>query len=310
MELTAKSQAMSLHAWRAVAEGDRAPSLAEQFSLDRSGYHLRASRDVGSIMLDDPAGFLGVVGANAVQLAETTVEPSTTPYPNWSLLPPLLLLLAGFAVWRYRHDRVVLTTLAAIAVPVVTVLTYFVQDRYLIASAALGVHARRSRRARAAPAVGRRRGRHHARAPRGLDRHRPLQPDRGLVPSERAQPRAPAGRSVDRPPLRCRRPRHGHEPGCRLLRGTATSSRSPTRPGRVVAFGRHYGVRYLVVDRANTVRYRPQLAPLLAGRPGPGLHAVYGGGARNPSTVVYELVPRPPTFRGSVPRLDHVGEGS
>ena len=75
-------------------------------------------------------------------------------------------------------------------------------------------------------------------------------------------------------------------------------------PRQVVAFGRHYGVRYLVVDRGNTVRFRPQLASLLSAHPGPGLKRVFGGRAPYTGVVVLELVPRPPKFRGEIPLLD------
>jgi hypothetical protein len=75
-------------------------------------------------------------------------------------------------------------------------------------------------------------------------------------------------------------------------------------PTRVAEFGRHYGVRYLVVDRGNTVRFRPQLAPLMGPDPGPGLRRVFGGRAPSPGTVVLELAPRPPAFDGEVPLLD------
>lgn len=307
-ELTAKSNAMSLDAWRALAGGDRAPSLAEQFSLDRSGFRLRTPRDVGDIVRDDPIGFLDVVRANAGQLVTTVAEPSTTPYPNWSLLPVALVGLAAFGAWRYRHDRVVLATLSAVAVTVATPLSYFVQDRYLIPAAAL---------ASALVAIG------ALALPRrwigvtvvatfvllvsstatGL--YSPV--DGWFHPNARSPERELVGRWIAR---------HS-EPGDFVM-GTSPVvgyyARRKIVPvpyasrSQVVAFGRHYGVRYLVVDRSNTVRFRPQLAPLLAGHPGPGLRAVYGGHVATPSTVIYELVPRPPRFHGLVPLLDHIGE--
>jgi hypothetical protein len=303
-QLTTKSQTMSTHAWRALAGGDRAPSLAEQYRLDPSGHRFRTPRDVSSIMRDDPVGFFSVVGANARELAATTLEPSTTPYPNWVLLPSALLLFAGFAVWRYRHSRVVLATLAAIAVPIVTTLSYIVIDRYLIASAALmcalvavGLLALPRRWITVAIVgtfvlLG-------SSAAVGL-----YSPTEGWFhPNVRNPEKKVVGRWIG----------EHSEPGDFVMGTSQVVGYYAGRdivpvpyasPRQVVAFGRHYGVRYLVVDRGNTVRFRPQLASLLSAHPGPGLKPVFGGRAPYTGIVVLELVPRPPKFHGAIPLLD------
>lgn len=303
-QLTAKSQAMSVGAWRALAAGDRAPSLAEQYRLDPSGYRFRASRDVSSIMRDDPVGFLGIVGANARELAAQTLEPSTTPYPNWVLLPPALFLLAAFAAWHYRHQRAVLATIAAIAVPIVTTLSYIVIDRYLVASAALlcalvavGVLAL-PRRWITVAIVG---TFVLLRSSTAVVLYSPT--EGWFHPNVRNPEKQVVGRWIGE-----------HSAAGDLVMSTSQvigyySDRDIVpvpyaSPRRVVAFGRHYGVRYLVVDRGNTVRFRPQLASLLSNDPGPGVKAVFGGRAPHPGIVVLELVPRPPKFHGAVPLLD------
>lgn len=303
-QLTTKSQTMSLEAWRALAGGNRAPSLAEQYSLDASGLRFRGSRDVSSIMRDDPVGFFSVVGANTRELATVALEPSTTPYPNWVLLPAALLLLAGFAVWRYRHHRAVLATVAAIAVPIFTTLSYIVIDRYLIASAALtcalvavGLLALPRRRITVAIVgtlvllV--------SSAAAGL--YSPT--DGWFHPNVRNPEKQVVGRWIGK-----------HSDAGDVVLGSsqvvgyyADRDIVPVpfaSPRRVVAFGRHYGARYVVVDRGNTVRFRPQLASLFSAHPGPGLKRVFGGRAPFTGIVVLELVPRPPKFHGTIPLLD------
>ncbi len=303
-QLTTKSQAMSIDAWRALAGGDRTLSLAEQYRLDPSGHRFRPSQDVSTIIRDDPIGFVAVLGANARELASITLEPSTTPFPNWVLLPPALVLVAAFAVWRDRRNRVVIATVAAIAVPIVTTLSYIVIDRYLIASAALmcalvavGLLALPRRWITIAIVgafvlMG-------SSAAAGL--YSPT--DGWFHPNVRNPEKKIVGHWIG-----------AHSQAGDLVMGSsqvvgyyAGRDIVPVpyaSPREVVAFGRHYGVRYLVVDRGNTVQFRPQLASLLSRKPGPGLKAVYGARPPHPGIVVLELVPRPPKFHGRVPLLD------
>jgi hypothetical protein len=82
------------------------------------------------------------------------------------------------------------------------------------------------------------------------------------------------------------------------------------QPDRMISFARHYGVRYLIADDAHGVRFRPQLRKIIPPDPTkyPGVRAVHE--IREPTreservTIIYELDPRPPRYRGHVPLLD------
>jgi Dolichyl-phosphate-mannose-protein mannosyltransferase len=303
-QLTAKSQAMSAEAWLELAQGDRSRSLAEQYRLDETGYRFQPSRAVSSIVLDEPGTFFSIVWANIEQLAITVFEPLTTPYWNWVLIPPLLLLLAAFAVWRYRHDRAVLATVAAIAVPILTAVTYFVIDRYLVVAGALLC---------ALVAVG------ALALPKGW-RTAAVVVTIALLASSTATALYSPAEGWFHPNARNPEKRilgewirdHSDRDDL-VMASNAVVGHYANRdivpvpyasPAKVVEFARHYGVRYLVIDRGNTVRFRPQLAPLVTRAPGRGVRTVFGGGDRLPGVVVLELVPRPPKFDGEPPLLD------
>ena len=218
-ELTAKANAMSLDSWRAIAKGDRAAAVAEAFTLDRSGFRFRASEPVSGLVQRDPGAFLDIVGTNVDQLYKAFFDPASNPYPSWPLLPGVLLLFAAFGVWRRRHSRVVLATVAAIAIPCATAISYFVLPRYLIPSAALScalvavgilelpARTREGRDGRDAVAVAE------------LDGGRAVQQHHRLVPPGLRESRAPGGRPVAGQAQRAQRPRHEHEQGGRVLRG-------------------------------------------------------------------------------------------
>jgi hypothetical protein len=309
-ELTAKSNAMSIGAWQELAKGDRTVSLREQFGLDRTGFKFAPSQDVGNIIREEPGAFAGIVGSNLNQLYVALFNASEVPYPNWGLLPAALYLLAAFAVWRRRHNRVVWVTVAAIAIPVFTVISYFVLQRYLIPAVALvcalvavGLLELPKRWIRiatiltfvllasstAASLYGNANGWFHPNYPyperqavgEWIGDH--SRPD-DLVMSTSKVVGYYANRNVVPIPW-------------------ATQA-------KVINFARHYGVRYLVVDQAFAVRFRPQLKTLLFHNPWKALTAVHRIQEGPRRTVVYELTPRPPKFDGEVPLLDHIGESS
>ena len=309
-ELTAKSNAMSVAAWQAIAKGDRTPALEEQFSLDRSGFRFAPSQDVGNIVRQDPGAFVGIVGSNLNRLYVALLDPSDVPYPNWALLPAALYPLAVFAVWRRRHDRVVWATVAAIAVPVVTVVSYFVLQRYLIPAAALtcalvavGLLELPKRWSRVATIVtfvllassaatglyGNANGWFHPNYP---------YPERKEVGQWIGDHSRPGDLVMST---------------SRVVGYYANRNVVPipwATQAKVIRFGRHYGVRYLVVDQAYAVRFRPQLKTLLFNNPWKELRAVHRVQEGSRRTVVYELTPRPPKFDGQVPLLDHIGEAN
>ncbi len=76
------------------------------------------------------------------------------------------------------------------------------------------------------------------------------------------------------------------------------------QPEKIVAFGRHYGVRFLIADQAHGTRFRPQLRKLIPRTDLTSLRPVYRTTKDERKTIVYEIVPRPPRFNGRVPLLD------
>jgi hypothetical protein len=77
----------------------------------------------------------------------------------------------------------------------------------------------------------------------------------------------------------------------------------------IVAFARHYGVRYLAVDETSARRVRPQLLPLLGDEPVPGLRLVHEASAEGRTTRVFALVPAPPRSTEAAPALGFMGDG-
>jgi hypothetical protein len=77
----------------------------------------------------------------------------------------------------------------------------------------------------------------------------------------------------------------------------------------IVAFARHYGVRYLAVDETSARRVRPQLMPLLGDDRVPGLRLVHEASAEGRTTRVFALVPTPPRSTEEAPALGFMGDG-
>jgi hypothetical protein len=78
---------------------------------------------------------------------------------------------------------------------------------------------------------------------------------------------------------------------------------------QILAFGRHYGARYLVVDDYTVRRLRPQLAPLREGERVPGLRLVYEVRREGRSTRVFAFDPPPPVPEETGPPLGFIGDG-
>jgi hypothetical protein len=77
----------------------------------------------------------------------------------------------------------------------------------------------------------------------------------------------------------------------------------------IMAFGRHYGARYLVVDDYTVRRLRPQLAPLSAGARVPGLRLVYEVTREGRTTRVFAFDPPPPVPAEMGPPLGFIADG-
>jgi hypothetical protein len=82
----------------------------------------------------------------------------------------------------------------------------------------------------------------------------------------------------------------------------------------IVDFGRHYGVRYMVVDQTSARRVRPQIMPLLTDDTGAvaaahGLRLVHESSAEGRTTRVFALDPAPLPSSDAGPGLGFMGDG-
>jgi 4-amino-4-deoxy-L-arabinose transferase-like glycosyltransferase len=309
-ELTAKTRDVSIASWRAVAEEQRPARQALLYDPGPTGFEFPATRSLPTLVRDDPAGYLDIVGINLSRLYQTVFDTSITPYPHWALVPALLVLLAAYAVWRHRREPAVLATVAAIAIPVLSAVAFLMQARYLVPAAAftcaliaLGLVTLPARWFKAAAIAtlfllvtstganlyGAANGWFHLE--RGSDEHR-------LAGEWIAEHSRPNDLVMSTTTI----------PGFYAGRSTVPTPYAGQR--RVIDFMRHYGVRYLVVDQAHGTRFRPQLRPLAYSNPWDDLRAVYRHREDGRRLVVYELVPAPGGPAGRVPILGQVGDSS
>lgn len=307
-ELTAKTQDVSIESWRAVAVENRPARHAVIYNPGETGFQFPKTSSLVELVRHDPGAYLGIIGINLGRLYSVMFDTFITPYPHWSLLPGFLFLLAAFAAWRRRHDRLILATLATIAVPVVTSVAFLMQSRYLVPSAALAcalvavglleLPKRWFRVATIAAFVlivtstgaslyGGSHGWFHPE--RGTPEHR-------LVGEWIGDHSRPADLIMSTTPI----------PGFYANRETVPIPYA--RQSRIIDFARHYGVRYLIVDQASGTRFRPQLRVLAYSNRWKTLRAVFKHREDGRRTVVYELVPRPAHFDGHVPLLTQVGD--
>src|SRR5262249_36540729 len=77
-----------------------------------------------------------IVNVNIGRAWRSAFNAALTPYPHWALIPGFLILLAIFGFWRRRRDRAALALVAAIAIPVLTTIAFFVIPRYLVPAVA------------------------------------------------------------------------------------------------------------------------------------------------------------------------------
>jgi 4-amino-4-deoxy-L-arabinose transferase-like glycosyltransferase len=310
-ELTAKTRDVSIASWRAVAEENRPGRQAILYDPGPTGYEFPATHSLPSLIRDDPGGYLDIVGTNLSRGYQAVFDTSITPYPHWALLPALLVLLAAYAVWRHRREPVVLATVAAIAIPVLSAVVFLMQARYLVPAAAftcalvaLGLVTIPARWFKAAVIAtllllvtstganlySATNGWFHLE--RGSDEHRLA--GEWIAEHSRAGDLVMSTTTI---------------PG--FYAGRATVPTPYAGQARVIDFMRHYGVRYLIVDQAHGTRFRPQLRPLAYhNRRKEDLRAVYRHREDGRRLVVYELVPRPSPAKAGVPRLGQVGDSS
>jgi 4-amino-4-deoxy-L-arabinose transferase-like glycosyltransferase len=299
-QLTAKSQDVSIEAWHAVARSDREARDRVLYALDETGLRFDDERaPLTTLARRDPAGYGRILATNVSMLGKDL--------SGWWLLPLPLWGMAAWAAFRRRKDRRIAVVGAVAALPVLTALAFFVQPRYLVVTAALATMlvgvgvadlAPRWRRPVVAGVLG------LALAaslvsfvgPAGWW-HPTDHTDQQAAGEWIAERTAPEDRLMTRSFV----VEHFAE-------RTAVAVPYTDLDG-IVAFARHYGVRYLAVDETSARRVRPQLMPLLGDDPVPGLRLVHEASAEGRTTRVFALVPTPPRSTEEAPALGFMGDG-
>jgi 4-amino-4-deoxy-L-arabinose transferase-like glycosyltransferase len=299
-QLTAKSQDVSIEAWHAVARSDREARDRVLYALDETGLWFEDERaPLTTLARRDPAGYGRIVATNVSMLSKDL--------SGWWLLPLPLWGLAAWAAFRRRKDRRVAVVGAVAALPVLTALAFFVQPRYLVVTAALATVLVGVGVADLAP----RRRRPVVAGVLGLALAASLLTFAGPAgwwhPTDHTDQQA-AGEWIAERTV----------PGDRLMTRSFVVQHFAERTAvavpytdldGIVAFARHYGVRYLVVDETSARRVRPQLLPLLGDEPVPGLRLVHEASAEGRTTRVFALVPAPPRSTEAAPALGFMGDG-
>lgn len=300
---TGKSRDVSIEAWRAVAEDDRAARDVELYRIDATGVGLDdETTSLTSLAREDPVGWLGIVSVNARTLVRMLFVPFVSYGVAWSLLPLPLTAAAGWALVRGRRRRSVVLTAAVGALPMATCLVFFVQPRYLVLSAAVlaaaaprglvdGWRAARSRGWivgwRRVAAVG---VLAVLMASTFLAEARPLLPWAERTEYEEQVAAGEWLRAMTDPDARVMtRSFHiqyyGRRPVVALPYG---------EPDQVLAFAHARGVEYIVVDRRTIRNRRPQLTAWLVDDPTPvGLVEVAHFGRGGSTIRVLRLAPAP-----------------
>ena len=298
-ELTAKTQDVSIDAWHAVARGDRHDRDAVLYALDDTGLRFDDERtSLTSLALDDPGGYLEIFGTNVRVLGKNIAGVALLPLPVWAL--------AAYGAWRARRSRLVLLLGGVSALPVLTALAFFVMPRYLVVVAAVGA---------VLAGVG---------ATHLPHRHRRLvlgalavmlavssvQALRGgagwFHPDEHTDQRR-AGEWLAE---------HTDDDDLVMTRSMVVEHYNGRRalpipyadPDEIMAFARHYGAQYLVVDEAHVERLRPQLLPLFTDDDHDGLRLVHELEAEGRTTRIFALDPAPPPSDEEGPALGFMGD--
>ena len=299
-ELTAKSQDASIEAWHAVARGDREARDRVLYAVDETGLRFEDERaPLTTLARRDPEGYGRILATNVTTLGKDL--------SGWWLLPLPLWGLAAWAAFRRRKDRNVVVVGAVAALPVLTALAFFVQPRYLVVTAALATVLVGVGVADLAP----RRRRPVVVGVLGLALAASLVTFVGPAgwwhPTDHTDQQA-AGEWIA----------ESTAPGDRLMTRSFVVEHFAERTAvavpytdldGIVAFARHYGVRYLAVDETSARRVRPQLLPLLGDEPVAGLRLVHDASAEGRTTRVFALVPAPPRSTEEAPALGFMGDG-
>ena len=311
VQLSAKTQDASIEAWHAVAQADRAERDSVLWALDDTGLHFANTErtSLPALAAADPSGYAAIVGTNVVELFEEIAFPEKNQVLAWVLLPFPLWVLAGIGAWRARRSWAARLVLAGAALPVATALVFFVQPRYLVVTTALatvfvGVAVASFGRAWVKPVVA---GGLVLLVLSSVAGFRSSgagwwHPSEGLDQREAGEwLAANAG------------------PDDRIMTRSMVVEFYAERPAmaipyaemdEIVAYARHYGAQYIVVDWYTIVRLRPQLAPLKdSSFVAPGLRLVWKERVEGRTTRIYAVEPAPAAGRPMGPPLGFVGDG-
>jgi hypothetical protein len=292
-ELTAKSQDVSIEAWRAVAENHRGERDEYLYALNPDGTLGGETSPLTTLAAEHPREWLGIVGVNADKLVSFYLQPRWRWHwgLSWALLPAPLVAVAAVELWRQRRHRGAWLVAGMGVVPAATCLVFFTQPRYLaVPTAVLTLF-----------------------AAKGLVHWWQRLPRRragwlvattvvvvGMAALTEARSLLPGGRTGD--------PVDQWAAGRWLAANTPADARVMTRSfhvqayserpvvalpvadlGATLGFARERGVSYLVPDARS-----PLYPRLLVGPPPPGLRAVAVVGTSKRPIRIFRLDPLPP----------------
>jgi Dolichyl-phosphate-mannose-protein mannosyltransferase len=307
-QLSAKTQDVSIEAWRAVARSHREQRDEILWGLDETGLQFANQRkSLVTLAREDTHGYLGIVGTNVEMLGEQMFMPEDGHPVEWLLLPLPVWLVAFLGAWRWRRSWLARLILAVCALPVATTLAFFVQPRYLIVLVAL-----------ATVFVG------AGLATMGRRWRRPvfavllvvlalssIEAFRGSAggwwhPTDGSDQRA-AGEWIA-----------AHtDAGDRVMTRSMVVEYYAQRQSmampyadlpQIIAYARYYGAQYLVADWYTVDRLRPQLRVLREPAAREGLRLVHELRAEGRITRIFALDPAPPQDRPAAPPLGFVGD--
>jgi hypothetical protein len=306
-EVSGKAQDVSIEAWRAVADGDRNGRDQELYRLDESGLELPKERTpLQQLAKQHPRAYAGILAANVRMLAQTVFVSEPGEMAVWSLLPAPLWILVGLGAWRLRASRTVRLLLVVAALPLATALAFFVLTRYLVvvvapATVFVGI----------------------AVASMPHRRRRPILAGTMVLLAVSTIFAFHGGSGWWHPPDHTAQ-RHAGEwiashtaPGDRIMTRSMVVEYYGQRPAvalpyadydQMLAYARHYGVKYLVLDPSTYRRLRPQLAFLMKVDFWPGLRLVHDARGEEGKVRIFALDPVPPSDAPMGPSLGFVGD--
>jgi len=310
---TAKTQDVSLAAWRGAAEDDRLTRDRELYAIDGTGTALgRETQSLTSLARQDPSGWAGIVGINLRTLGSVFLAPEADDLgPGWQVIPAFLLVPAAVETWRARRRRLTRLLVGMGAVPLVSCVAFFALPRYLVlTTAVLTLFAARGlarfvaarSRAVGAVAIG---VTALALASSAYIDVRPFLPwEVNIDPTEQAA----AGRWVDAhtPPDARIMTRSFHVQSYAHREVVALPAEDwPT----TLAFARRMGVDYVVADQSSIRARRPELIDALLGPEAPpGLTLVERVDGRGRRVLIYRLDPPAPPSTEPPIYLGYVGD--